>query len=501
MGCAYGFPKVLEGIRGQMHSLVKERVIGGIMQTILRGKLKWVVLSCVVLSDCAHHTPSRQTYQRNFNQRNFTPSAEAPLPHRVGVLLPLSGPNEALGRELLAGVRLALTQKTATLGSDSPMIIDVHNTAGNSDEGDSKVLLATHEAIQRGDGFLIGPLTSAETSLSAPIAVEAHVPMLTLTSDSDQGRAGVWVMGITPEEQVQALVEYAQNTGKQHFAALLPDNRLGHVMGKALQAICQNQDMSDPNILYYAENSESIQKALQQLLADNPRSQTDQQGTQQETSSKENSNTPQEALPPDLAAALGESSLSNGVKNTNKPVVNNTGNLQVSPEISSKTAPYFDALLLGDTGLGLKLVMTALAQKHIGSPNVQIMGPGLWAAFSSKLGAIQGAWFAAPNPVFRQSFVARFMAQNNHVPKPLTDLSYDAAEVARAAALGNNGQFDRAVLTRRSGFQGVDGQFYLLPDGRVKRALAIFEIQGLGVPAHVIAISHPNDDEEAEKRN
>ncbi|MBO5995759.1 MAG: penicillin-binding protein activator, partial [Acetobacter sp.] len=149
----------------------------------------------------------------------------------------------------------------------------------------------------------------------------------------------------------------------------------------------------------------------------------------------------------------------------------------------------------------LKLVMMALARKHIGSPNVQIMGPGLWAAFSSKLGAIQGAWFAAPNPVFRQSFVARFMAQNNHVPKPLTDLSYDAAQVARAAALGNNGQFDRAVLTRRSGFQGVDGQFYLLPDGRVKRALAIFEIQGLGVPAHVIAISHPNDDEEAEKRN
>ncbi len=455
------------------------------MQTIRRGKLKWVVLSCVVLSGCAHHTPSYQTYQRN-----FTPSVVAPQPHRVGVLLPLSGPNEALGRELLAGVRLALAQKTATSVSDLSIIMDVHDTARDSD-GETKVPLAVQNAIQRGDGFLIGPLTSAETSLSAPIAIEAHVPMLSLTSDSKQGRAGVWVMGITPEEQVQALVEYARSMGKQYFAALLPDNRLGHVMGDALRTVCQNQNVSDPDILYYAENPESIKNTLQQLLAYAPHNQTDQPETQQETSSKENGNTLQEALPPDLAAALGESS-SKDTKNVSKPVVNNAGNLQKPQLMSTTTSSHFDALLLGDTGLGLKLVMTALSDQHIGAPNVQIMGPGLWASFSSKLGTIQGAWFAAPNPVFRQSFVTRFMAQNNHVPKPLTDLSYDAAQVARATAFGSNGHFQRAVLTRKSGFQGVDGRFYLLPDGRVKRALAIFEVQGSGVPARVIATSDPN---------
>lgn len=486
MRCAYWFPKVLWGIRELMHS-IGGRVTGcRRVQGVRRGKLKWIVVSCVVLSDCAHHTPSRLTYQRN-----FTPSVVVPIPHRVGVLLPLSGPNKELGRELLAGVRLALAQKTITSPPDSSIIIDVHDTAQDSD-GESNVPLAVQEAIQRGDGFLIGPLTSAETSLSAPMAIEAHVPMLSLTSDSKQGRAGVWVMGITPEEQVQALVEYARSMGKQYFAAFLPDNRLGHVMGDALQEICQNQNMSNPNILYYAENPESIQNTLQQLLAYAPHDQTDQQRTQQEASSKENSSTPQEALPPDLAAALGESS-SKDTKNVSKPVVNNAGNLQEPQVTSSKTPSHFDALLLGDTGLGLKLVMTALSDQHIGAPNVQIMGPGLWASFSSKLGTIQGAWFAAPNPVFRQSFVARFMAQNNHVPKPLTDLSYDAAQVARATALGNNGQFRHDVLTRRSGFQGVDGRFYLLPDGRVKRALAIFEVQGSGVPARVIATSDPND--------
>ncbi|MBO6037746.1 MAG: penicillin-binding protein activator [Acetobacter sp.] len=479
MRYAYWFPKMVQEKCQTQHKTTQTHNFGGrVMRSVVRGGLKWVVVSCVILSDCANHTPSPPTYQRN-----FTPVVEAPVPHKIGVLLPLSGPNESLGRELLAGISLALAQKTA----NSPIIMDVQDTAGDSSETDTRVLEAVKRAVNHGDGFLLGPLTSAETSIAAPVATAAHVPMLSLTSDSDQARPGVWVMGITPEDQVQALVEHARGEGKQHFAALLPDNRLGHVMGNALRTACQNQNVSEPDIIYYAEDSQSIKNALNQLLAYETRIKAEQQVT----SPKENGNTQEEALPPDLAAALGAPT-STTPQNPTYPVKHTADSQnQTTSSASTPSTLHFDTLLLGDTGIGLKLVMTALSEKHIGAPNVQIMGPGLWAAFSSKLGAIQGAWFAAPNPYFRQSFVARFMARYNHSPKPLADLSYDAALVARTAALGRRGQFQRDVLTRRRGFQGANGQFYLLPDGRVQRVLAIFEVQGLGVPAHVIATSNP----------
>ncbi|MFT9014157.1 MAG: penicillin-binding protein activator [Acetobacter sp.] len=399
------------------------------------------------------------------------PATAAAASHRVGVLLPMSGPNAALGRELLAGAQLALAGDTA-------IQIDLRDTASAGGAG-----AAASAAVQAGDGVLLGPLTSGDTALAAPAGTGAGVPILAFTSDVAQARPGVWVMGITPEDQVQRLVEQARRDGRQHFAALLPNTPLGRALGNGLQAACRDQGLAEPAVVYHAGTPASIADAMRQLSAYDARLAAARQAVQAAPAPVApamplaGSASRAGTLPPDLAAAL----------NANAP---QPGQVPAPPADTNVTLgnPPFDALLLGDTGLSLKTVIAELKSAQVSLPAVRIMGPGLWSAFATKLGSIRGAWYAAPDPAWRQGFVARFTAQHQHAPRPLADLSFDAASAVRAAAQGSSGVFARDVLTRANGFPGVDGTFTLLPDGRVRRALGVFEVLGNGAEARMLSM-------------
>ena len=71
---------------------------------------------------------------------------------KVAVLLPLTGPNAALGTELRQAVQLAL-------GVDGPQL-DVRDTAGTP----TGATAAAQAALADGDGMILGPLTAPETA-------------------------------------------------------------------------------------------------------------------------------------------------------------------------------------------------------------------------------------------------------------------------------------------------------------------------------------------------
>ena len=414
------------------------------------------------------------------------PEAQKPAPSRsVGVLLPLSGANAPLGRELLAGAEMALATQPQQGPPGVQLQVDAHDT-----EAPGGAAEAAAAAVRAGDSVLIGPLTSGDTAEATPAAQAGRVPVLALTSDVAQARPGVWVMGITPEDQVQRLVEQARQEGRKRFAALLPDNPLGRAMGSGLQVACRDQGLAEPVISYHSTAPDSVTDALKQLSGISTNGASLPAGV-----AGPGPDAQAQPLPTDLAAALGQA----GNEAASTPATMPGGNastgvagLSASGQGVAPASLPFDALLLGDTGLPLKTVMTALNDMQVGLPAVRIMGPGLWAAFASKLGPIRGAWYAAPNPAARQGFVARFSAQYQHAPKPLVDLTYDAAGAIRTLANEGAKDFSPKLLTRPAGFQGVDGAFVLLPDGRVRRALAVFEVIGSGADARMIATAPTN---------
>jgi hypothetical protein len=137
--------------------------------------------------------------------------------------------------------------------------------------------------------------------------------------------------------------------------------------------------------------------------------------------------------------------------------------------------PNFNGLLLADTGEALGEVAALLPYYDVDRSAVQLMGPSIWASPSSGSGQVPGAWYAAPDPAGRTEFEQSFMGHYNTMPPAVADLAYDAASIARV--LSANGGYSVSALTQQAGYTGVAGWFALLPDGEVRRGLALFKVE------------------------
>lgn len=353
-----------------------------------------------------------------------------PVTTRVGILLPLTGANAPLGQAMLKSAQLALDAPGAPT-------LDPQDT-GEAPGGAAR---AAQAAVRAGDGILLGPLTSVNTAEASPIARAANVPMLAFTSDLAQAQPGVWVMGVTPEQQVHRLVQAAKDEGRTRIAALLPDNPFGRAMADGLNRACADVGLPPPRLARHSDSMESINASMRSLA--------------------------------DFANRRGANEQkARDAKASDDPAVRAQADALAQAAIPP---PPFDALLLADTGTSLQEVISVLKYYDVSPAQVRVMGPGLWSAFASKLGSLEGAWFAAPDAQDRVGFVERYQARFGQPPKPLADIPYDGAALARS--LARSGAYGVDALTRGNGFAGVDGIFALMPDGHVRRGLAIFQIQ------------------------
>ena len=373
---------------------------------------------------------------------------------KVGILLPLSGPNGTLGSDMLRAARLALS------APGSPTL-DVHDTAASGG-----AVHAAQLAVAKGDAIILGPLTSGDTAAVAPVAQAAGIPVLAFTSDVTQAQPGVWVMGVTIEQQMRRLVFAAKAEGRSRIAALLPSNAVGNALAEGLNHACTDAGLAPPTILTHAGTADSIDATMKQL-SDFTSRQAAQQATQQV-------GTPQAVDP----SAQGAPALAPGAPAAPLPA---PGTLVAAPVGAAPAVPSsplppppFDALLLGDTGLQLQEAIVALRTSGINRSQVRVMGPGLWGAFASKLGGLSGAWYADPDPSARLGFAAQYRALYHQSPKLLAGIPFDAAALARSLAASG---YQPDALLRPDGFSGVDGVFTLQPDGHVQRALAIFQVE------------------------
>lgn len=387
------------------------------------------VVSLLALGAC-------QSLNSAWPTNDHTPDTAAvtPLPQvqrtKVAALLPLSGPNAALGHAMLKAIELALDTKGA------PQV--VAEDTGGTPEG---ALHAAQRASAAQAQLVLGPLTASETAAVAPVAQAAHVPVLAFTSDSSQARGGIWTLGLTPAQQVRRMVAAVQSQGKTHLAALLPNNAFGLALAQAYTQTAAKAGLPAPRIRYYAALGQPMIDAMKDLA-----DRAHRRGARETQLS-------------DLRARVATD-----------PALN----VQLSAlESQTVPPPPFDVLLLAESGDRLQQVIPYLADNDINASDVRVLGPALWASEAPRLSALAGGWYAAPDPALRGNFVQLYQAKYRTSPPNLVDLAYDAGSLARVLAPSG---YTLATLTQNEGFSGVDGVFALLPDGHVRRGLALFEL-------------------------
>lgn len=169
---------------------------------------------------------------------------------RVGLLLPLSGPNAALGHSMLNAAQLALFEQTDPAVEFLPR--DTRSSATGAAE-------AARAAISDGANVLVGPLTLGETAAAAGPAQAASVPMLSFTSDESQAGNGVWVLGVTPAQVARRLASAAISGGQRRIGLLGADDEFGRRLGAALRSVLAGAGLPPPVVMLTRPGSDGGQ--------------------------------------------------------------------------------------------------------------------------------------------------------------------------------------------------------------------------------------------------
>jgi branched-chain amino acid transport system substrate-binding protein len=363
---------------------------------------------------------------------NATPMP-APAGRGVALLAPLTGMDAPLGAAFVDAARLGL-------GTGTVPPLAVFDTGGTA----TGAAAAAQQAIGQGAGLILGPLTDGEAGAVAPVTTVAHANVLAFTSDGAVAQPGLWTLGITPLEQMHALLHAAHGAGHDDVAALLPLTPLGEATAQALRAaeprasIQLYGDFTSMNAAVrslsdYAARRGPIDEQIKELRAEH------------------------------TTVALAEAS-----RLAREPI----------------PPPPFNALVIAETGAGLGELASLLTYYDVdydGDPGpVLILGPGLWAADPADVVAagFSGALYAAPDPAAAAAFVSRYVLQFGSAPPPLAAVAFDAGAIARTAT--EAGGLDLSSLTNPAGFGGADGVLALRPDGSVRRGLAVFSVQPTG---------------------
>ena len=277
---------------------------------------------------------------------------------------------------------------------------------------------AAQDAVRDGAELIVGPLFASEVSAVAPIAQASRIPVLAFSSDRSVAGNGVYLLSFVAGSDVPRMISYAVSKGKTRFAALFPQNDYGRIVEQAF--------------------NRAVQESHAQVVM-------------------------AKTFPAEANGMLA-------------PVK------EVAALAKKGAPPMIDAIFIPAGGDTLPSLAPLFPYNEVDTQAVKLMGLSGWDyAGAGREAALQGGWFAAPDPKGWQDFTRRYTDTYGDAPPRLASLSYDAVSLAIALSSNPPGQrFAAGELTRSSGFQGIDGLFRLRPDGTSERGLAIMEVQKSG---------------------
>lgn len=356
---------------------------------------------------------------------------------RVALLVPLSGPNAAIGRALLDAAQLALFDV-----ADDPFVLVPRDT-GTSPEDAGR---AADSAISEGARLIIGPLFAADAPVVAQRARAAGVNMVSLSNDRTIAAPDLFILGLTPQSQIARVIDFARSRGLNRYAALLPNNAFGAATEEAARAAAAQTGGQVVAVERYDPATTDASPVVRRLAAyESKRAALLQQRRVLETQTDEASKAQLRALSAEMA----------------------------------NSDPGFDSVLLPDFGDRLLQIAPLLPYFDIDPQKVRYLGSALWEDQRlTREPAMVGGWFAAPPPQARAAFLKRFRDVYGRDPPRIATLAYDAVALAAVLAREEEGpDFSVKALTNPAGFAGMDGIFRLKADGTVERGLAVLEIR------------------------
>lgn len=173
--------------------------------------------------------------------------------HRIALLVPMSGENGAVGVSIANAATMALLDTNA-----DNLRITTYNTATGARR-------AAARAIAEGNKLILGPMLGDNVSSVLAEARPANVPMISFSNDTGVAAPDVFVMGHIPGQAITRTVNYARQSGRANFAAIVPDGEYGQRAEAALSGAVRANGGRLVATERYARGNTSIVSAAQRL--------------------------------------------------------------------------------------------------------------------------------------------------------------------------------------------------------------------------------------------
>jgi ABC-type branched-subunit amino acid transport system substrate-binding protein len=321
----------------------------------------------------------------------------------VAILLPLTGQASQTGQDLFNAAQLALFEV-----ADRKFTLLPYDTQGSPDGA----VAAMRQALNNAPDIVIGPLFAAEVRAAAPLAREAHVPMIALSSDYTVAGDGIYTLGFLPGPQALRVVNFAVQRGRHRLAVLAPSDEYGRRVADQIVASAAKLGI--------------------------------------------------ELIPPQLFDSA-TTDLAGPIKRLVK--IDPTGDPGFDALLLPDTGARLRQVAASLPALGIDPAKVKL----LGTMLWDDANPGSEPALT-------GGWYAAPPSANHTAFIDRYVKAFGAKPTAIASLAYDATALAAVLGKATPRDYSPAALTNGAGFAGVDGLFRLLPDGTAERGYAIFEV-------------------------
>ena len=273
---------------------------------------------------------------------------------------------------------------------------------------------AAAQAVTEGAKIILGPVYGEAANAAGVAVAVSGVNVLAFSNNTTIAGGNVFVLGPTFDTAANRLVSYAKRTGKDKIVVLHANNIGGQLGRNAIQRAIAANGATLSGEVEYALSQEAVLAAIPRVKA--------------------------------AIASSGADAL-------------------FMTENSSTALP-----LLGDL----------LPAAGIKNNTTQFVGLSRWDLPTQTLAipAIQGGWFALPDPGATAAFAARYNATYGERPLDIAGLAFDGIAAVGSLLKSKKGNaLTTSALTQGAGFRGANGIFRLLKDGTNERGLAVATIR------------------------
>jgi branched-chain amino acid transport system substrate-binding protein len=356
-------------------------------------KLSFIIMLTILLVSCT--SIKQEKLQENIVK---VKANEA----NIALLLPLSGASASIGKAMSDAAKLAKSD-------DSKIILHVFDT----DKPD--YIADLNKQIDKID-LIVGPLF-AKDSLELRQKINNNIPIISFTSDIRVAQNNLYILGVSPKQQVERIITYATLHDIDDLYAILPNNFYGKIVYAELEKLAKVKNIPVMKTEFYTDKQEDIIAKTDNILK----------------------------------AMAAHAYMGNNIGKTR-------------------------GLLIADGGNTLKTITAAIELADADLTKIRLLGIGTWdnaEVFNNEI--LEDSWFASGNKENFHDFSQLFMQQYHYNPPRVASLAYDAILLVKRLVMDR--EISAKELTDNAGFKGVDGIFRFKENGINERGLSIISIQ------------------------